>query len=104
MAIAASNYLRGITHGGAEITTKLQQFSDFQQGAVQELILPFGKRLTEAGVDRMRELPYALYNSQEIMVQDIVRKGRGGIKKGMVLLGGVQINTGPGTEDGSVEV
>ena len=71
---------------------------------MQELILPFGKRLTEAGEDRMRELPYALYDSQEIMVQDIVRKGRGGIKKRMVLLGGVQINTGPGTEDGSVEV
>lgn len=98
-AIAASNYLRGITDGGAEITTKLQQFSDFQQGAVQELILPFGKRLTEAGEDRMRELPYALYDSQEIMVQDIVRKGSGGIKKGLVLLGGIQINTGPDTED-----
>ena len=40
-AIAASNYLKGITDGGAKITPKLQQFSDFQQGAVQELILPF---------------------------------------------------------------
>eukprot|EP00957_Ditylum_brightwellii_P089510 6815892-Ditylum_brightwellii.AAC.1 len=30
-AIAASNYLQGITEGGATITTKIQTFSDFQQ-------------------------------------------------------------------------
>ena len=67
-AIAASNYLKGITDGGAKITTKLQQFSDFQQGAVQELILPFGKRLNDAD-NRMKELPYALYDSQDILVR-----------------------------------
>ncbi|KAL7438229.1 hypothetical protein ACHAXM_006093 [Skeletonema potamos] len=97
-AIAASNYLKRITHGGAQITTKLQQFSDFQQGAVQELILPFGKRLSDAE-DRMKELPYALYDSQEILVKDIVETGSGGIKKGLALLGGIQINTSPDTDD-----
>ena len=97
-AIAASNYLKGITHGGAQITTNLQQFSDFQQGAVQELILPFGKRLSDAQ-DRMRELPYALYDSQETLVKDIVETGSGGIKKGLALLGGIQINTAPDTDD-----
>ena len=89
-AIAASNYLKGITHGGADINMKLQQFSDFQQGAVQELILPFGKRLSDAEKDgeegRMRELPYALYDSQEKLVQSIVTKGKGGIKGGLALL------------------
>merc|ERR1711957_347045 len=103
-AIAASNYLKGITHGGAEITTKLQKFSDFQQGAVQELILPFGKRLSDAeekngDQERMKELPYALYDSQELLVREIVRKGRYGIKNGLMLLGGIQINTGPETDD-----
>lgn len=97
-AIAASNYLKGITDGGAQITPKLQQFSDFQQGAVQELILPFGKRLSDAS-DRMHELPYALYDSQEILVEDIVETGSGGIKKGLALLGGIQINTGPDSDD-----
>jgi len=97
-AIAASNYLKGITDGGAQITAKLQQFSDFQQGAVQELILPFGKRLSDAN-DRMHELPYALYDSQEILVKDIVETGSGGIKKGLALLGGIQINTGPDSDD-----
>ena len=97
-AIAASNYLKGITDGGANITPKLQQFSDFQQGAVQELILPFGKRLSRAD-DRMRELPYALYDSQEVLVNDIVNTGKGSIKKGLAVLGGIQINTAPDTLD-----
>jgi len=97
-AIAASNYLKGITDGGAKITTKLQQFSDFQQGAVQELILPFGKRLNDAD-SRMKELPYALYDSQDILVRDIVSGGSGGIKGGLALLSGVQINTSPDTLD-----
>lgn len=94
-AIAASNYLKGIVEGGATITTKLQEFTDFQQGAVQELILPHGKRLTSAK-DRMVELPFALYDSQDLLMQDIVMRGIGGIKKnGVALLGGIQINTAP---------
>lgn len=97
-AIAASNYLKSITDGGAQITTKIQQFSDFQQGAVQQLILPFGKRLNDAE-DRMKELPYALYDSQDILVRDIISTGSGGIKKGLALLGGIQINTSPETFD-----
>ncbi len=97
-AIAASNYVKGITDGGAKITTKLQQFSDFQQGAVQELILPHGKRLNDADV-RMKELPYALYDSQDILVRDIINGGKGGIKQGLALLSGIQINTAPDTQD-----
>ncbi|KAL7463870.1 hypothetical protein ACHAXS_004221 [Conticribra weissflogii] len=97
-AIAASNYLKGITDGGATITPKIQQFTDFQQGAVQELILPFGKRLGRAE-NRMRELPYALYDSQDVLVTDIVNTGKGGIKKGLAVLGGIQINTSPDTLD-----
>lgn len=97
-AIAASNYVKGITDGGAQITTRLQEFTDFQQGAVQELILPHGKRLSEAG-DRMVELPYALFDSQDLLLRKIVTKGSLGIKRGLVLLGGIQINTGPDTLD-----
>lgn len=93
-AIAASNYLKGITDGGAQITTKIQEFSDFQQGAVQELILPFGKRLSDAE-DRMIELPYCLYESQDLLIREIVKKGCSGVKNNIVLLGGIQINTAP---------
>jgi len=98
-AIAASNYLKGITDGGATISTTLQEFSDFQQGAVQELILPHGKRLSDAK-DRMVELPLALYDSQEMLIWDIIRKGAKGFKKnGAAVLGGIQINTAPDTLD-----
>jgi len=97
-AVAASNYVKGITDGGAEITTKLQEFTDFQQGAVRELILPHGKRLSEAE-NRMVELPYALYDSQNMLMSEIVNKGIPGIKRGLALLGGIQINTGPDTLD-----
>ncbi|EED86434.1 hypothetical protein THAPSDRAFT_bd1766 [Thalassiosira pseudonana CCMP1335] len=72
--------------------------SIIRNGAVQELILPFGKRLGEAE-DRMKELPYALYDSQDILVRDIVNTGKGSIKKGLALLGGIQINTSPDTLD-----
>ncbi|KAL7534177.1 hypothetical protein ACHAXR_007911, partial [Thalassiosira sp. AJA248-18] len=97
-AIAASNYLAGVTDGTAAINPAIQSFSDFQQGAVSELILPFGKRLNDAD-NRMKELPYALYDSQEVMVTDIVETGKGSIKKGLAVLGGIQINTGPDTDD-----
>merc|ERR1711862_754336 len=65
---------------------------------VQELILPHGKRLGDAE-DRMVELPYALYDSQDLLMRSIVGGGSGGVKKGMALLGGIQINTGPDTLD-----
>lgn len=97
-AIAASGYLAGITDGGASITTKIQEFTDFQQGAVQELILPHGKRLTDAD-NRMLELPYALYDSQDLLMRDIIAGGAAGTKAGTAVLGGIQINTGPDTPD-----
>ena len=97
-AIAASNYLEGITDGGAQIAVNLRSFTDFQQRAVQKLILPHGKRLSDAE-NRMLELPYALYDSQDLLMQEIVKAGAGGLKKGTALLGGIQINTAPDTPD-----
>jgi Limiting CO2-inducible proteins B/C beta carbonyic anhydrases len=100
-AIAANNYLKGITDGGAKITTQVENWSDFQQGAVQQLILPHSQRLKAAGDDqkRMIELPYALYTSQDLLLQDIIETGKAGLKKGTAVLGGVQINTSPDTLD-----
>ena len=98
-AIAASGYLQGITDGGAQITTKIKEFTDFQQGAVQQLILPHLQRLADAE-DRMAELPRALYESQDLLMKDIVQAGCGGIKEnGVALLGGIQINTAPSAQD-----
>mmetsp|Transcript_40509 Transcript_40509/g.69102 ORF Transcript_40509/g.69102 Transcript_40509/m.69102 type:complete len:349 (+) Transcript_40509:96-1142(+) len=101
-AVAASNYLKGIHDGTATVTSSLRSFTDFQQGAVQELLLPFGNRLEKLDGEekRMTQLPYALYDAQEVMMNDIIEAGKGGIKKGgLAILGGIQINTGPETED-----
>jgi len=97
-AIAASNYLAGITNGGATVNVKIQSFTDFQQNVVQELILPHGKRLSDAE-NRMVELPYALYDSQDLLMRSIVAGGAGGVKSGIAILGGIQINTSPDTLD-----
>jgi Limiting CO2-inducible proteins B/C beta carbonyic anhydrases len=102
-AIAANNYLKGITDGGAKITTQVENWSDFQQGAVQQLILPHAQRLKAAGSKdekhRMIELPYALYTSQDLLLQDIIEIGKASLKKGTAVLGGIQINTSPDTLD-----
>jgi hypothetical protein len=46
-----------------------------------------------------RGWPYALYDSQDILVRDIINTGKGSIKKGLALLSGIQINTAPDTLD-----
>merc|ERR1711957_306469 len=98
-AVAASNYVDSITTGNRSPTIQIQTFTDFQQSAVQELILPHGKRLADAGDDRMIELPYALYDSQKMLLTEIIKAGSTGIKRGVACLGGIQINTGPDTPD-----
>lgn len=97
-AVAASNYLKSIVEGGMPISAKIQEFTDFQQGVVQELILPHGKRLAEAE-DPMVELPYAIYDSQDVLMAEIVKRGAAGVKNNIALLGGIQINTAPDTLD-----
>ena len=64
----------------------------------EELILPHSRRLAEAS-DRMVELPLALYESQDLLLREIIAKGKERIKRGLILLGGIQINTGPSTPD-----
>lgn len=97
-AVAASKYLTGITDGGAVMVANVQSFTDFQQGAVQQLILPHGKRLSDAE-NRMVELPLALFDSQDVLLQNIVEAGASGTKRSLALLGGIQINTGPSGPD-----
>ena len=97
-AVAAAGYVESIMSGTKEITTAIQVFKDFQQQGVQELILPHGKRLAEAD-NKMVELPYALYESQDVLLTEIVQDLSTSIKRGLSMLGGIQINTGPDTPD-----
>lgn len=97
-AVAASGYVESIMSGTKVLNTGIQSFYDFQQQGVQELTLPHGKRLAEAE-NRMVELPYALFDSQDLLMTEIVHGGSTGIKRGLAMLGGIQINTGPDTPD-----
>jgi len=47
----------------------------------------------------MKELAYALFESQDMLLQDIISAGKGGLKEGTAVLAGIQINTGPTTMD-----
>jgi hypothetical protein len=49
--------------------------------------------------ERMVELPYALYESQDMLMRDIIETGAAGLKRATVVLGGIQINTSPSTLD-----
>lgn len=97
-AVAASGYVESIMSGTKVLNTGIQSFYDFQQQGVQELTLPHGKRLAEAE-NRMVELPHALFDSQDLLMTEIVHGGSTGIKRGLAMLGGIQINTGPDTPD-----
>lgn len=97
-AVAAKGYVMDILNGEKAIDVGIQGFINFQQQGVQELILPHGKRLADAENDQI-ELPYALYDSQKVLIEEIISKGSTGIKRGLALLGGIQINTGPDTPD-----
>lgn len=92
-AIEGANYVIGSSVG-----VDPTNFMDLQQGAVQNMMLPLSGRL-KASEYPMLELPYAIYESQNELIESIVGEGIGGVKRGIALLGGIQINTGPSTLD-----
>ena len=63
------------------------------------MTLPHTKRLSDAKT-RMIELPFAIYESQDMLMEIIIKNNRlSERKKGIAVLGGVQVNTGPETLD-----
>lgn len=47
----------------------------------------------------MKELPFCIYDSQDLLMQDIVKGGAASVKNNIALLGGIQINTAPESLD-----
>jgi hypothetical protein len=73
---------------------------DAQQTFVNNLLLPYAERL-DAADDTMSELPLALFDAQQKIMDQILAQGCsavGGTGK-IALLGGVQINTPEGESD-----
>lgn len=72
---------------------------DAQQAMVGDLLAPHADRLANAE-DTMVELPYALLDAQQDMMESIITKGAGNVTDGHIaVIGGVQINTPPEMSD-----
>jgi hypothetical protein len=99
-AIAACGYVSQVMDGkikpGGPPTGPL----DAMQSFVGNMLLPHGERL-QAAENTMVELPMAMFDAQDDLMQQIIAKGCsqvGGNGK-IALLGGVQINTPNGMSD-----
>jgi Limiting CO2-inducible proteins B/C beta carbonyic anhydrases len=73
---------------------------DAQQQFVNQLLLPYAQRLEEAN-DKSVELPKAMFEAQNELLQRIVAQGccNVGGQGRIAMVGGVQINTPPGMQD-----
>jgi Limiting CO2-inducible proteins B/C beta carbonyic anhydrases len=98
-AVAAAGYVEGVLDGGERAPPATEAF-DAQQNYVGNLLLPHGDRL-QAAVDPMVELPYALFDSQDDLMQEIISKACGNVHDPgrIACLGGIQINTPAGMDD-----
>lgn len=98
-AVAAAMYVNSVMKGGDKSGLP-EEAIDAQQAYVGDMLLPHGERLEQAK-DPMVELPHALFEAQDSLMQKIISKGckevagRGKI----ALLGGIQINTPEGVPD-----
>lgn len=101
-ACAAAGHVDCVHKGEIEPTDPAI-FSDpvnAQQAMVNHLLMPYAETLAKSP-EPMVELPLSLYDAQKKMMDEIVKAGCqevGGDGK-IALLGGVQINTPPETED-----
>jgi len=99
-AVAASGYVGDVLAGKAEKAEIPDDPIAAQQAYVGDMLLPYAQRLEDAD-NKMAELPYALYDAQTDMVEQIVSKAAGGVAgDGKIgVLGGIQINTPEGYSD-----
>jgi hypothetical protein len=99
-AAAAASYVSSVRKGVSKVSDNPTDPLDAQQTYVGNMLLPYGTRLALA-IDPAVELPISLYDAQKALIDKIVSKGCGevGGDGKIALLGGIQINTPPGTPD-----
>jgi len=98
-AVAASGYVGSVFKGDAEEAALPEDALDAQQYFVGSMLMPYAERL-DAAEEKMKELPYALYDAQTELMGRIVEKSGGAVADGTTaVLGGIQINTPPGYSD-----
>ena len=98
--VAAAGYVDAVRKGKRDASPPATNALDAQQTFVGNMLLPHGKRLEDAP-DAMAELPLALFDAQNALMQQIVAAACGEVAGDgkIALLGGVQINTPDGTPD-----
>jgi hypothetical protein len=99
-AIAACGYVNNVMNGKIKAGGPPSGPLDAQQTFVGNMLLPHGQRL-QAAADPMAELPFAMFDAQDDLMQQIVAKGCSQVagKGKIALLGGIQINTPSGVPD-----
>lgn len=86
-------------HANTMTTTSMMDPVDAQQQFVNNLLLPHGERLEQAN-NKSSELPMALFDAQQELIQRIVAKGCSKVADGNIaVVGGIQINTPEGMSD-----
>lgn len=99
-ATAACGHVLSV-RGGANPQDGGVDIIDAQQANVGNLLMPYADRLAAASEDNLQvELSYSLQDSQQKMIEKIVKNGASSVADGMIaVLGGVQLNTPPEMED-----
>jgi hypothetical protein len=101
-AAALGNVRKGamVPKAGDASSPSMIESLDAQQSFVNASLKPYGERLLMAA-DQNIELPYALFDAQQKMIDGIVAKGAGAMEGNgnIAMLGGIQINTPEETSD-----
>jgi len=99
-AVAASKYITAVYRGDAEKVGPPLDFTDAQQNYVATTLLPYGERVARAS-EPMVELPFAVFEPIDAMMEKIVKKGGPKVAGDgkIAMLGGIQINTPRGVSD-----
>ena len=98
-AVAAAGYVGSVFNGETEEAPSPTDPLDAQQAYVGSMLLPYAEQLDEAS-DKMKELPYALYDAQSELIKRIIDQSSSAVADGTIaVLGGIQINTPQGYSD-----
>jgi hypothetical protein len=97
--IAAAEYIKDVRLGRAKVEAPTDPM-DAQQAYVCDMLLPYSDQLDRAE-NPMIELPFALFQAQDLLMKRLVARGCQRSKgwKKIALLGGIQVNTPEGVSD-----
>ena len=97
-ATAAAAALSSIRSGTVQYSDLQFSATEYQQQYVAKELIPHADRIAKAENPTV-ELPFAVFDAQKQMMNEMVGNGASLVPKYIALLGGIQINTLAGTSD-----